>query len=51
MVTIRGVFTQEANIEAERILMSKSNAINIAGKNIRDISMEAVQTYYDLTKV
>jgi len=50
MVTVRGVFTQEANLEAERIINSPSNILNLIGQNNRPISMEAVQTIYDLTK-
>ena len=50
MITIRGVFTQEANKEAEEIIYSKSNVINIKGNNNRPISMECVQSIYDFTK-
>jgi len=50
MVTIRGCFTQEANEEAERLIKSPSNVLNIVAKNNRPISMECVQTIYDLTK-
>jgi DNA-directed RNA polymerase beta' subunit len=49
-VTIRGVFTQEANLEAERLIRSPKNILNITGKNIRKISNEGVQTLYNLTK-
>lgn len=50
MVTIRGCFTQEANLEAERIMNSPSFILNIQYENNRQISMECVQTIYDLTK-
>lgn len=49
-VTIRGVFTQEANLEAERLIRAPKNILNITGKNIRKISNEGVQTLYNLTK-
>jgi DNA-directed RNA polymerase beta' subunit len=49
-VTIRGVFTQEANEEAERLIKSPKNILNITGKNIRKISNEGVQTLFNLTK-
>lgn len=50
MVTIRGVFTQEANREAEKIIKSKRNILDISGKNIRSLKMEGIQTLYNLTK-
>lgn len=50
MVTIRGVFTNEANEEAEKLIRSKRNILTITGKNNRPISMEAIQTLYELTK-
>lgn len=49
-VTVKPLFTQEANIEAERILNSKSNIINIYGGNMRNSTNEAVQTIYQLTR-
>jgi len=49
MVTIRGCFTQESNLEAEKILYSKSNIATFTGNTNKLISMEAVQTLYDLS--
>lgn len=49
-VTLRGVFTQEANLEAEKLIRSPKNILNITGKNIRKISNEGIQTLYNLTK-
>lgn len=49
-VTLKGVFSQEANIEAERILYSKSHILNIYGENMRTTTNEGVQTLYMLTK-
>ena len=49
-VTLRGVFTQEANIEAKKLIHSPSNILTIRGDNNRTISNEAVQALYGLTK-
>lgn len=49
-VTLKGVYSQEANIEAEKILKSKSHILNIYGENMRKTSNEGVQTLYHLTK-
>lgn len=50
MVTIRGVFTQEALKEAEELMKSPKNILNIMGNNIRLVEKEAIQTIYQLTK-
>ena len=49
-VTVRGVFTQEANEEAERMIYSPKNILTIRGDNIRTISNEAIQALYAMTK-
>lgn len=49
-VTIRGVFTQEANAECEKLINSPSNILNIRGDNIRTTSNECIQGLYNLTK-
>jgi DNA-directed RNA polymerase beta' subunit len=49
-VSVRGIFTQEANKEAERIMYSKTNLVNIYGDNMRHTSNEGAQTLYTLTK-
>ena len=49
-VTLKVVFSQEANLEAERILTSKTHIINIYGKNMRTTTNEAVLTLYMMTK-
>lgn len=48
-ISIRGVFTQEANEEAERLLTSKSSLITIEGQNIRKSAHEAILTLYAMT--
>lgn len=49
-VTVKGVFSQEANRELDKILKSKKNILNIYGKSIRTTEKEALQTFYSLTK-
>lgn len=49
-VTIRGVFTQEANAELDGLIRSKTNILNVSGSNIRSTENEALQTFYALTK-
>lgn len=49
-ITAKGVFTQEANEECERIMKSKPNMLSILGQGIRPIGNEASQTLYSMTK-
>ena len=49
-VTVKGLFTQEANQKAEQIMMRPSNILNIYGQNMRTTTNEGVQTLYMLTK-
>lgn len=49
-VSIRGVFSQEAKIEAEKIMKSKANILNVYGQNMRKTTNEGVQTLYMMTK-
>lgn len=49
-ITAKGVFSQEANEECERILMSKPNMLSLLGQGIRPIGNEASQTLYSMTK-
>lgn len=50
-ISTKGVWSNEANEELDRYLNSKTNFIDIGGKNIRYSSMEAVQSIFDLTKI
>jgi hypothetical protein len=50
MVSIKGCFTQEANIEAEKVMRHKTNIINVYGENVRLTTNEGVHTLYMLTK-
>ena len=49
-ITVKGLFTQEANEEARQIMKSKSHILNASGNNMRASSNEAIQTLYMLTK-
>ena len=49
-ISVRTLFSQEANLEAERIMSSNMNFFNSAGSNVRTTTNEAVQTIYALTK-
>ena len=49
-VTIKSVFSQEANAECERIMMGRSNLLNICGDNMRKTTNEGIQTIYMLTR-
>ena len=50
MVSIRGVFGEKANKEAEEIIHSVKHYVNIAGDLMRVIGNEAFLTYYNMTK-
>ena len=49
-VTVKPVFTQEANAECEEILTKKHNLLTIEGKGIRNIGNEGVQTLFTMTR-
>lgn len=49
-VTIKGLYSQQANAEAESIMKSKSHILNVYGQNMRKTTNEGVQTLYMLTK-
>ena len=49
-ITVKGVFSQTANQEAEKIMRSKMNIIGVAGQGIRASTNETVQTLYSMTK-
>lgn len=49
-ISIKGVFSQEANAEAEKIMRAKSNILNICGENMRTTTNEGIQTLYSMTK-
>lgn len=49
-VSVRGIFSQEANAELLKIIYRKSNIINISGVNMRKTERESIQAFYNLTK-
>ena len=49
-ITLKSVFSQEANLEAEQLIMNPTNFISINGSNIRTSEIEAVQTLYSMTR-
>jgi len=49
-VSLRSVYSNEANAEAEKIINSTSYFLNVSGSNTRVLRNEAVQTLYTLTK-
>ena len=49
-VTIKGIFSQEANEEARRITHSKINILTTDGDIIRSIGNEGIQTLFTLTR-
>lgn len=49
-VTVKGVFTQEANARLEELTTSKQYILDISGNNVRTIGNEGIQTLYTLTK-
>lgn len=49
-ISIKGLFSQEANAEADKQLRSKSHILNIYGDNMRKTTNEGIQTLYMMTK-
>ena len=50
-ITCKSVFSQEANAECEKIMMSKANLLSIEGIGVRNnAGNEGVQTLYSMTK-
>lgn len=49
-VTVKGVYTAEANAECDRLVRGKANILDINASNVRKSTNENVQTLYTLTK-
>ena len=49
-ITVKGVFSEEANLEAEKIMRSPSNLMSINGSPNRTTTIEAIQTCYSISK-
>lgn len=50
-MTIKGIFTTEANDELDRVMNSKYNFITSGNTGIRESSNEAIQSLYNLTLI
>lgn len=48
-VTVKGVFSEEANAELHEQLVSKSHYFNLGGKGVRTSDKEAMQSLFNLT--
>lgn len=49
-ITVKSVFSQEANIEAEQKMRAVSNFLSVNGNNIRTTTNEAVLTLFMMTR-
>ena len=49
-VSVRGVFTEEANKECEELIFSPRNLVSPAGDSIREMKNEGFLGTYELTK-
>lgn len=51
VLSVRGLWSDEANEEAETIMNSKMSALNITGKNAKVVAKEVFNSMYELTKL
>ncbi len=49
-MSLVGLFTQEANVEAAKLIGSKTSLVTADGRSARGVSMEAVLSLYMITK-
>ena len=49
--SLRGIWSEEANEEADRLMNSKITALTISGANSRVVAKEAVNSCFELTKI
>lgn len=50
-VALRGIWSDEANLEAEDIMQRKMTALNITGANSKGVAKELFNSMYELTKI
>ena len=50
-MSVKGVYTEEANEEIDKFINSKANYIGLDGKCNLVTTNESIQSMYDLTKV
>ena len=48
-VTVKAVYSVEANQELENFMNSKSHFVSLGARNVRTSSNEAIQALYNLT--
>ena len=49
-MSFRGIWSDEANEECEKIMNTKMSALNITGGNSKVVAKEVFQSFYELTK-
>jgi len=49
-VSVRGIWSDEANLECEEIMNRKMSALNITGTNSKGVAKEVFNSLYELTK-
>ena len=49
-ITVKGVFSQEANLEADKIMKKPNQLITMNVTNIRTTTIEAVQCLYMMSR-
>jgi len=49
-VSLRSVYTQEANLECEKLINSPKYLLNVTGGTTRVLRNEGIQTLYTLTR-
>ena len=50
-VTVKALYTNEANEEIKDFVRSKGNFIDLGSSNIRSSSADVIQSIYNLTKI
>ena len=50
-VTVKGVYSDEANAELIKIIDSRRNLLGLDGRAVRTSEKEAIQAMYSLTRV
>lgn len=50
-VTIRGIWSEEANEDIRRIMNSKISLLDITGQNVKTVKQEVLDSMYELTKI
>lgn len=50
VLSLRGIWSDEANLEAENIMNRKMSALNITGNNAKGVAKEVFNSLFELTK-